>query len=240
VTTAAASRYRLYGNIQLSSMATEAVLMELDVPFEIVRVNVRARGRTGRLLYPLETGGIRWNEPEFLALNPNGRVPVLTHDDVTVYEGGAICIYLADRHPEKGLAPAPGSPLRGPYLQWMFFLSNTLQELYFNHFHAERFTDDDGAVAGIREVAKRKLLDALRVLDGGIRAPGPFLMGEQYTTADAYLYMLTGWLPAEWQGEPAFAVEPTFPLTEYPRLRALREAVTARPAIRRMLTANKV
>jgi glutathione S-transferase len=61
------------------------------------------------------------NSPEYLAINPMGKVPAVRHGDTVVTEAAAICAYLADVFPEAGLAPAPGSRLRGPYYRWLFF-----------------------------------------------------------------------------------------------------------------------
>ena len=60
--------------------------------------------------------------PAYLAVNPMGKVPAIRDGEALITEQGAIFIYLADRFPEKGLAPAIGDPLRGPYLRWMVYL----------------------------------------------------------------------------------------------------------------------
>src|SRR5438045_243014 len=82
------------------------LLLELGLSFEDHRLNPKA----GDL-----------DSPEFLRLNPMGRVPVLEIGDAVLFESGAICLFLADLHPEGGLAPPPSSPLRPEYLQWMLF-----------------------------------------------------------------------------------------------------------------------
>src|ERR1700729_1872693 len=61
------------------------------------------------------------NSPEYLAINPMGKVPAVRHGDAIVTEAAAICAYLADVFPEAGLAPPPGSRPRGPYYRWLFF-----------------------------------------------------------------------------------------------------------------------
>ena len=67
--------------------------------------------------------------PEYLAINPMGKVPAIRHGDVVVTENAAVCAYLADLVPEKRLAPAPGSPERGSYYRWLFFLAGPLESL---------------------------------------------------------------------------------------------------------------
>src|ERR1044072_7174138 len=65
--------------------------------------------------------GTTGKSPEYLAINPMGKVPTIVHGDTVITECGAICAYLADAFPEAGLAPQPGSKLRGPYYRWLFF-----------------------------------------------------------------------------------------------------------------------
>ncbi|MEJ0058187.1 MAG: glutathione S-transferase N-terminal domain-containing protein [Terricaulis sp.] len=65
--------------------------------------------------------GTTMKAPEYLAVNPMGKVPAILHGDVIVTEGAAICAYLADAFPEAGLAPAVDDPLRGTYYRWLFF-----------------------------------------------------------------------------------------------------------------------
>ena len=65
--------------------------------------------------------------PEYLAINPMGKVPALKHGETVVTESAAICAYLADAFPEAGLAPPHGSRLRGPYYRWLFFAAGPLE-----------------------------------------------------------------------------------------------------------------
>ena len=71
--------------------------------------------------------GTTMKAPEYLALNPMGKVPTVTHRGVTVTECAAVCAYLADAFPEAGLAPALGDPARGTYLRWMFFTAGPVE-----------------------------------------------------------------------------------------------------------------
>ncbi|MDB5418447.1 MAG: glutathione S-transferase, partial [Phenylobacterium sp.] len=65
--------------------------------------------------------------PEYLAINPMGKVPAIRHGDTVVTEAGAICAYLADAFPQAGLAPPLGDKRRGPYFRWMFFTAGPLE-----------------------------------------------------------------------------------------------------------------
>src|SRR5260370_19467928 len=66
--------------------------------------------------------------PEYLAVNPMGKVPALRHGDVVVTEAGAICAYLADAFPKAGLAPQPGDKARGTYYRWMYFAAGPVEQ----------------------------------------------------------------------------------------------------------------
>lgn len=70
--------------------------------------------------------GPHMKSPEYLAINPMGKVPAIRHGDTVVTECAAICAYLADAFPQSGLAPEPGSRERGPYYRWMFFAAGLL------------------------------------------------------------------------------------------------------------------
>ena len=114
--------------------------------------------------------------PEYLAINPMGKVPVLDHDGVVVTETAAICCHLADAFPAAGLAPPIGDRQRGPYLKWMFFGPTCLE------------------AAGVDRMQKRAAGnpaslgygDLERVVETVVRslAPGPWLLGESFSAAD--------------------------------------------------------
>ena len=100
-----------------------------------------SRGRTARWMLE-ECGatydtvvldyGTSMKAPAYLAINPMGKVPALTHGDIVVTEQAAICAYLADLFPEKKLAPAVGSPQRGAYYRWLFFAAAPLEAFRFS------------------------------------------------------------------------------------------------------------
>ena len=90
------------------------MLVELDTPHEEIAIDIR---------------GGEQNSPEYRAINPMGKVPTLIDGNVIVTETAAICAYLADKFPEKGMAPPMGSPERGKYYRYMFFPGVTLEPL---------------------------------------------------------------------------------------------------------------
>lgn len=86
------------------------LLEELDIPYELVDVKMAMT-----------------QQPEYLQLHPQGKVPVLVDGDVTIYESSAICAYLADKYLERGFAPPLSDPARSYYYQWLFYAGQTLE-----------------------------------------------------------------------------------------------------------------
>jgi glutathione S-transferase len=91
------------------------LLEEIGAKYELVRVDARAGAQ---------------NDPAFRAISPLGKVPALVDGETAVAESGAICAYLGDRFPEAKLAPPPSSPLRGPYLRWLFFAAGCIEPAF--------------------------------------------------------------------------------------------------------------
>jgi len=131
--------------------------------------------------------GTTMKAPEYLAINPMGKVPALRHGDIVVTEGAAICCYLADAFPDAGLAPPPGDRLRGPYYRWMFFAAGPLEAA------------TTIKALGLEVPAERKsmvghgsLADVLSALEGAL-SEREYLVGDRFTAADAYVGSHVGW-----------------------------------------------
>ena len=126
--------------------------------------------------------GTTMKAPEYRAINPMGKVPAIRHGTTVVTEAAAICAYLADAFAQAGLAPAPTSPLRGPYYRWMFFAAGPLEAATSNH--ALGFTVPPGRERMMGYGSYAEVLDAL---EGMARGAAPYLLGEQFTAADVYV-----------------------------------------------------
>lgn len=113
--------------------------------------------------------------PEYLAINPMGKVPALTDGDAAVAESAAICTYIADRFPHAKLAPPVGDPRRGRYLQWLFFAPGCIEPAILQ---AHTKLEIPAASAAWGSVTQ-----TFDVLDQAL-AKGPWLLGEQFTAAD--------------------------------------------------------
>ncbi|MGH8803344.1 MAG: glutathione S-transferase family protein [Polaromonas sp.] len=191
-----------------AAMAPHVLLEEIGVPFELVLVD-RAQDVH--------------KTQQYLKLNPNGLIPVLTEGDLVLYESAAICLYLCDSHPEAGLAPALGTPERAHFYKWLIWLTNTLQATLIIYFYPERWMNasNPAGAAELRTHAEARVRVLLDQLDRELaRHGGPWLLGDAYTALDAYAMMLCRWTRNF--GKPA---------RTRPQLGPYLQRVLARPAV---------
>ncbi|HEY0102148.1 MAG TPA: glutathione S-transferase family protein [Brevundimonas sp.] len=132
--------------------------------------------------------GTTMKGPEYLAVNPMGKVPAITCRGVTVTEGAAICTFLADAFPEAGLAPGLEDPTRGPYLRWMFFGAGPLEAAVTARSLGLLAPADKAAMAGYGTYD-----DVVDALDGFVAQSDPWLLGERFTALDVYLGSQIAW-----------------------------------------------
>lgn len=162
-----------------ASMVPHLVLEELGVPYELVLVD---RGVNAH------------KSPAYLRLNPNGLIPVLVDGDLVLYETAAVCLHLADTHPNAGLAPPLGTPQRAQFYKWLMWLTNTLQSALILYFYPERWADTPEAIAQVKAHAERKIGGMLDQLDAELaRVGGPWFSGATYGVLDAYVLTLCRW-----------------------------------------------
>lgn len=131
--------------------------------------------------------GTTMKAPDYLALNPMGKVPAIRHGDVVVTEAAAICAYLADVFPQAGLAPPQGDKQRGPYYRWMFFAAGPLESAIVNRALAVEVPAERRGMVGYGSYE-----DALAGAAHAVRI-GPFLLGDHFTAADVYFGASLGW-----------------------------------------------
>lgn len=198
--------YTLYAWRDNASLAPHMVLREAGVPHRIEWCDHIAR-----------------KQPEFLSLNPAGQLPSLHGEDGTVvHETAAICTYLADRHPEAGLAPTLSDPARAAFLQWMFYLASNLHMGLNLHAHARsRWLPDDPAGEVLMDRADSHIGRILDRIEGDLTARGPCLLGKRVSTADHYLLMLATWTRSR-KSRAA----------DRPALRCFMDFMLDRPAVR--------
>ncbi len=190
---------KLYIKPGACSLSPHIVARETGLPVEVVRGNTKS--------------------PDFLKINPKGYVPVLELDDgQRLTEGVAIVQYLADAQPESKLAPKNGTLERYRLQEWLNYIATELHKGY-------------AGMARKPPEERQALVDSLsKKFDfvAGHLQSHPFLLGERFTVADAYLFTVLSWSSAR-------GVE----LAKWPALQAYFDKIAARPAVKEALQAEK-
>ena len=198
-------RLKLYHASPSRSSVTLWMLEELGEPYEIELLN-------------LKNGDQR--KPEYLAVNPMGKVPTLDDAGTIVSEVSAICCYLADAYPKAGLAPAVHDKLRGPYLKWLFYVPSCVEPAVLDK--AMNRPPPPRSTAGWADYDT--VIEVLRAATG---KAAPFLLGERFTAADVVVGSSLRWLMQ-------FKLIP-----ELPEFVAYTDTLKKRPALQRQLAKDE-
>lgn len=158
--------------------------------------NPQSRGRIARWMLE-ETGapyetivleyGTTMKAPEYLAINPMGKVPAIKHGDTVVTECAAICAYLADAFPQSNLAPPPGDRMRGPYYRWLFYAAGPVEAMVTNKSLGVVVPEEKRGMVGYGSA--KEVLDTLEKAV----SQNEYLLGGQFSAADVYLGAQIGW-----------------------------------------------
>ena len=197
---------KLYYFSGACSLASNIALREAGLKFELVKVDRRTRKAAD---------GLDFNE-----VNPKGYVPTLTLDSGEVLtENVAVLQYIADRNPAAKLAPPAGTMERYRLVEWLGFISSEIHKNF-----SQLFRED--AAEETKQYVRKVLSNRLDYLNRVIGS-GPFLMGEQFTVADPYLFTVLGW-----------GRHLNFDLGKWPQLQRYMERVGARPQVVEALKAE--
>ncbi len=201
---------KIYGGPGTAAMAPMAILEEVGAAYDWIDMD-------------MDAGAAR--DPAFLKLNPKGRVPVLIDGDFVLTESAAICLHLAEKFPQAGLLPAPGTRERARVYEWMLFLSNTLQPALMDWFHPDWLIADEARHDAIKENAAARIGRHLAHIDATLAARGrPYCLGASESTADFFVHMLARW--TRHLKVPAYS---------YPSIKRLTDAMKTRPSVVRMM-----
>lgn len=201
-----------------AAMIPHIVLEELGIPYWRVLVD-RSQNRH--------------KEPAYLKLNPNGLIPVLTDGDLVLYETAAIVLHLCDTHPAARLAPEIGTPARAHFYKWLVWCTNTLQATLIVYFYPERWTKEGNAegAAEVKAKAQEKVGGMLDQLDALVaQNGGPWVLGQDYSALDAYVFTLCRWTRNFPQGKAR----------ERAHLGPYLQRMSERPAVQRVFEAEKL
>ncbi|MCG5226381.1 glutathione S-transferase family protein [Acinetobacter pittii] len=163
---------KLYTNKESRGVVIDWLLVELGVECERIEVAYKTEMKS----------------PEYLKLNPFGKVPVLVDGDVVIYELGAICAYLADKFSEKGLAPALDDPKRGLYYRWLFVMAGPWEAAGVDKALGIEVSPEQKMFVGYGDYN-----DAYQALVQGLSEANPYVCGEQFTAADVSVGAMLLW-----------------------------------------------
>jgi glutathione S-transferase len=189
------------------ALATHIALIDAGADYTAKRIDFR-------------TGEQR--SPEFLAINPKGRVPALVTPQGILTETPALLAYLAQAYPQANLAPT--DPFAFARLQaFTAFLSSTLHVAHAHGPRGSRWTDDPAAQAALKSYVPTSVTAAFKLVEDTM-LQGPFVMGDTYSIADPYLYTMSTWIEGD-----------QVDTTQIPRVMAHRELMSNRPSVLRAL-----
>jgi len=171
---------KLYGSAGSGSVAVEAALTLLGLPYDLVDVPMTS-------LEALVAG--------VGPVNPMKQVPALVlPSGELMTESAAMLIGLADLHPDAGLAPLPTDPKRPQFLRWMVYIPAAIYALYWVRDEPSRLADGKDAEAVILERTAERIADCWRIMDEQV-APGRYILGDEMTVLDLYVTVISRWTP---------------------------------------------
>jgi glutathione S-transferase len=146
------------------------MLEEVGAPFQVKLLDFEAKDQ---------------KQPSYLAINPMGKIPAITHKGNVVTECGAIISYLADAFPEKGLSPRFDDPARAPYFRWMFFAAGCMEPAILDRM-LNRANDKPGYIGyGTFD-------DTMSTVENELKQK-PYLLGDRFSAVDLYVAAQLGW-----------------------------------------------
>jgi len=200
---------KLFYNPGSIALASHILLEEIGCDYEAVRLNTAIKEHT---------------KPEYLKINPKGRVPALITDDGILSETPSILVYLAQRFPEKNLVPMDDI---FAFAELQAFNSYLCSTVHVNHAHRMRGTrwvdDDEAAIEAMQAKVQSNMEDSYALIEAEMFS-GSWVMGDQFTIADIYLFALTQWMEGD-----------NVNIADFPKLEAHRHAMLTRPAVAKIV-----
>jgi len=199
---------KLYYSPGACSLASHIALYETGLPFEIDRL--------------IKTTKMTVGGEDFMQINPKGYVPTIKLDDGSILtEGAAVLQYIADQKPDSGLAPKAGTMERYRLQEWLTFISSELHKSFSPFFNKDTTED-------VKTNARNHLTKRLGYVETQL-ANKPYLMGDHFTVADAYLFVVVNWSNIV-----------GFDLAPFPRINEYIARIVARPAVHAAMKAESL
>lgn len=166
-----AEKIIFYHNPQSRGRIVHWMLEEANAPYDIKVVDFQKNEH---------------KSPDYLAVNPMGKIPAIVDRGTVITESAAICAYLADAYPAAKLAPPADDPKRGTYFRWLFFGAGCLEPAIIDHMFSRPPPSRPSAM-GYGNYA-----DTINTLEKAL-TPGPYVLGEEFSAADVYIASGIGW-----------------------------------------------
>jgi glutathione S-transferase len=197
---------KLYYSPGACSLASHIALYETGLPFEIDRL--------------IKTTKMTAGGENFMQINPKGYVPTIKLDDGSILtEGAAVLQYIADQKPDSGLAPKAGTMERYRLQEWLTFISSELHKSFSPFFNKDTAEE-------VKTNARNHLTKRLGYVETQL-ANKPYLMGDHFTVADAYMFVVVGW-----------SNHVGFDLGPFPRIKEYLARIAVRPAVQAAMKAE--
>ena len=198
----------LYFTPGTCAQAVRIALEEAQAPYTLVRVDFASQQQ---------------RSPEYLAVNPKGRVPALVTEHGTLTETPALLAYVAQRFADARLAPA--DPFGFARMQeFHSYLASTVHIAHAHRPRASRWADEPEAQAAMQRKVPANMTECFTLIERHYLGEGPWVLGEQYSVADGYLFTVAGWLKSD-------GVD----IAQFPKVHAHSQRLAQRPAVQRAL-----
>jgi glutathione S-transferase len=194
------------------AMASHIALEEAAASYDAVCLDLRAGDQ---------------RKPEYLAVNPKGRVPALVTDRGILTENPAILAYVAQTHPAARLAPFEDAYELGRVQSFNSYLCSTVHVAHAHRMRAYRWADDAAAIAEMQRKVPQNVGECFDLIEREM-FEGPWVMGERYSICDPYLFTLAGWLEGD-------GVDPA----RFPKIQDHQRRMKHRPAVRKVLELHR-
>lgn len=198
------SQLTLYYAPGTCAQAVRIALHEANAPHEAVHLDFAAGEQ---------------RSPAYLAINPKGRVPALVTEQGVLSETPALLMYVAQRFPEARLAPTDAFAL-ARMQEFHSYLASTVHVAHAHRPRASRWADEAEAQAAMQRKVPANMTECFGVIEQHYLGQGPWVLGEQYSVADGYLFTVAGWLKGD-------GVD----MAQFPQVHAHFQRVAARPAV---------
>ncbi|WP_088243534.1 glutathione S-transferase family protein [Calothrix rhizosoleniae] len=213
--------YTLYWNSMTSSFAPHAILEEIGVDYELRWVDFKGKEQKSE---------------SFLKINPNGLIPVLLlKDGSLMYESAGMVMYLADRYPSSGLAPAVSDPDRHLYNQWLFYIPINIYQTYDRWYNSELYSTNPADKLRIRDCAVQDIQKYWQIIDDALQ-DRTWLIGDRFSACDIYMLMLKHWhAPRQYEipNLPSLFYDDFF--EQFPNISRLAAKVAERPVVQKIM-----